>query len=122
MKKVLFNDQMGHRSLSHVNLVAVPSSHIFLRFIGETIPGICRVTLADYSKNGKWSANTWTCELADGVMSAVHSQDWNTGSYFNSQTWPGAIAEFLRLFPDLVGPVVLTRRPQRRSERRPLPN
>ena len=101
---VKFNDKLGHRGLYHKNVLAVVTAGIFVEFAGETIPGVVRVVRSDYSKNGKWSHSTWDCELAEGIVATVHPQDWETGEYFNSATWPLAIAEFLRRFPDLSGP------------------
>lgn len=97
MSKITFDDKRGSRGLRHLNLLAarLPNGQqVVFEFTGKQIPGICQVIKEDYSKNGKFSANYWDCELAEGVIGWSHSQRWETGAWLDSKRWPEAIAEF----------------------------
>lgn len=92
-----FNDKLGSRSLKHLNLLIASDGDkntVIFQFQGKSIPGIVLVVRADFTKNGKWSHNTWTVDPAPGVSCATISQDWETGKWLNSLTWKSAIEEF----------------------------
>ncbi len=92
-----FNDKLGSRSLKHLNLLIArdgDENTVICQFQGKSIPGIVRMVRADFTKNGKWSHNTWTVDPAPGVFCATISQDWETGKWLNSLTWKSAIEEF----------------------------
>ena len=96
MTTITLNDKLGSRSLKHLNLfVALAGNEqVIAKFEGGTLPGLFQVTCADFTKNGKWSHNTWTVEPADGVSLFTIAQDWETSKWLNSQTWTAALAEF----------------------------
>lgn len=98
MTTITLNDKIGSRSLKHLNLfVALAGSEqVIAKFEGGTLPGLFQVIRADFTKNGKWSHNTWTVEPADGVSLFTIAQDWETGKWLNSQTWGAAMAEFIQ--------------------------
>lgn len=92
-----FNDKLGSRSLKHLNLLIArdgDGNTVVCQFQGKSIPGIVKMVSADFTKNGKWSHNTWTVEPADGVQCATISQDWETGKWLNSLAWSQAVDEF----------------------------
>lgn len=92
-----FNDKLGSRSLKHLNLLIASDGDentVICQFQGKSIPGIVKMVRADFTKNGKWSHNTWTVEPADGVQCATISQDWETGKWLNSLAWIQAVDEF----------------------------
>lgn len=92
-----FNDKLGSRSLKHINVLIASDGDentVIFQFQGKSIPGIVKMVRADFTKNGKWSHNTWTVEPADGVQCATISQDWETGKWLNSMAWSQAVDEF----------------------------
>lgn len=95
--KMYFDDKLGHRARNHQNLLAgrLPDGkQVIFQFTGQSVPGVITVIKKDYSKNGKWSYTAWECELADGVIGFVRSQDWETGAWLNACMWQEAILEF----------------------------
>ena len=92
-----FNDKLDSRSLKHINLLIASDGDkntAIFQFQGKSIPGIVLVVRADFTKNGKWSHNTWIVDPAPGVSCATISQDWETGKWLNGLTWKSAIEEF----------------------------
>lgn len=112
MNTVTFNNRLGSRSLTHMNLlIAVVSGQtLIFPFTGETTPGVATVVSTRYEKNGKWSFSEWSVELADGIQSFVWSQDWELGSYVTAGTWTRAIEDVRRIsgIPDLC-PIAIER-------------
>lgn len=91
MKYVSFDDGCGHRDRQHKSFVVSPLGKV-LSFEGKSLPG-CRVLTSLYTKNGKWSHSTWECELAEGFERLIISENWETGAWFNGQTWEAVIKE-----------------------------
>lgn len=92
-----FNDKIDSLGLKHINVLIVSDGDkntVICQFQGKSIPGIVSMVRADFTKNGKWSHNTWTVDPAHGVSCATISQDWETGKWLNSLTWKSAIEEF----------------------------
>lgn len=92
-----FNDKIDSLGLKHINVLIVSDGDkntVICQFQGKSIPGIVSMVRADFTKNGKWSHNTWTVDHAHGVSCATISQDWETGKWLNSLTWKSAIEEF----------------------------
>lgn len=90
---VVFTNGVSSRQRRHKNLVICPGQGI-IEFVGKDISPAVRVLNTDYTKNGGWSHSTWTVELAEGFMPCVYGQDWETGQWFTTQTWEGAVASF----------------------------
>ncbi|NCC41917.1 MAG: hypothetical protein EOM21_21405, partial [Gammaproteobacteria bacterium] len=95
MKVITLNNQLGPRSLSHLNLLLarVGEKDLIVEFRGESIPGVARVVKEDYTENGKWSHSTWQVELAEGIAGFTFSQDWETGRYLE-RTWGATFERF----------------------------
>jgi hypothetical protein len=102
MKTVTCNDRLGSRNISHKNVLAVAGRGLVL-FSGESIAPVARVMRADHKKDGKWSHTTWTVELADDASMFQFSQDWQTGAWFNSADWQGAIADVRLVMGEVAG-------------------
>jgi hypothetical protein len=84
-----FNNKLGHRGRFHQNFICLPDEGLAVEFTGKSLPG-CRVTREDYTKNGKWSHMTWTCDLDERLTPLAFSQDWETGEWFPERTWEAA--------------------------------
>jgi len=103
--KTVFNNRLGSRSLSHLNILvaAVGDQVVIFEFDGASIPGVAQIVSTRSEKNGKWSYTEWTVELADGIQSFVWSQDWETSQYVNAGTWHQAVEDVRKIssIPDL---------------------
>jgi hypothetical protein len=100
--KTTFNDGIGSRGRQHRNFLAARlegGTQIIIEFQGKTIPGVARVRSTQYTKNGKWSHNTWDLELTEGVIAFTVSQSWGTGQWLDAQTWAEAVTEFSQGLP-----------------------
>lgn len=91
--KIELNDKRGNRGRHHINILIAPDGN-FIKFEGESIRPHLRVTRTDYTKMGKWSHNTWTCEVYGNAQVFVFSQDWETGEWFPVSTWDEAVKHF----------------------------
>lgn len=95
MSTMQFDNQLGSRDLSHLNLLlaTVNDQQLLFQFEGKSIPGVCRVVSEEYTKNGKWSHTTWSVELAPGITGFAFSQDWGTGKYL-APSWEATLSRF----------------------------
>lgn len=91
--QVVFKDGVSSRQRRHKNLVLCPGQGI-IEFVGKDISPAVRVLNTDYTKNGGWSHSSFTVELAEGHAPLVFGQDWETGKWFTSHTWAGAVEHF----------------------------
>ena len=90
---VVFTNGVSSRQRRHKNLIICPGQGI-IEFVGKDIPPAVRVLNTDYTKNGGWSHSSFTVELAEGHAPLVFGQDWETGKWFTSHTWAGAVEHF----------------------------
>lgn len=102
---VTFNDRIGSRSLSHMNVLvaSVGDQTVIFPFEGKPVPGVVQIVSTRYEKNGKWSYTEWTAELADGIRSFEWYQNWETSQYLNAGVWSRAVEDVRRFasIPDL---------------------
>jgi hypothetical protein len=108
--QVTFNNRLGSRSLSHLNILVAPVGDqvVIFEFAGQSIPGVAQIISTRSEKNGKWSFTEWTIELADGIQSFVWSQDWETSQYINAGTWSQAVEDIRKISstPNLDAPAI----------------
>lgn len=93
---VEFNDRRGQRGRAHINLIAarLPNGQqVIFEFTGKNVPGVLTVVSKHFTKEGKWSANYWTVELAEGVIGFTHSQCWGSGEWLDSGCWRETVQE-----------------------------
>lgn len=88
-------DGIASRGREHLNLVLIPGERI-QEFQGESIPPAVRVLSTSYTKNGKWSHTTWKIWVDEDCCVLEFSQDWGTGRYFPTETWPESVAHLNR--------------------------
>lgn len=91
-------DELGNRSRSRRNFVADAAGTV-TEFKGGNIPRVLRIDTKSYTKNGKWSHNKWEVTLAPGAEHLEFIQSWETGQWFNAQTWAAAREEAARMLP-----------------------
>ncbi len=74
-----WSDQIGSRGRRGW-LLLVKGEEI-TPFNGSNIPGVVVIRGTDYTKNGKWSHNTYRLELAPGVRAIASRDGWETGRF-----------------------------------------
>ena len=79
MKEITWSDGMGSRG-RRARLWLRDRAGTMHAFGGETIPGVAVVVGSDYTKNGKWSANTYRIALSPGVVEFPFMSGWETGT------------------------------------------
>jgi valyl-tRNA synthetase len=80
----------GHRKM---NVLVAPDRAAIIPFVGETIPGVARITKSQYVKQGKWSHDVWDIELADGWAVFVWWTSNANLQFVAAETWGQAIAD-----------------------------
>ena len=78
MEKYTWND--GIKSRSRRPFLFLRKGGEILPFEGESIPGFCVVTNADYEKAGKWSNTSYSISLGAGVTPIPIREGWGTGT------------------------------------------
>lgn len=79
MKSVQWSDKLGHRSRSAF-LLLIQNNNVYV-FEGESIPSVCVVRGYDYTKNGKWSHNTYRIDVSNDVTVISGHMGWETGRF-----------------------------------------
>lgn len=79
MNEITWSDCLGHRSRQPwLLLIEGDTIH---SFTGKDIPGVVVVKGTDYSKNGKWSHNTFRLLVQNGVRHIAMHSGWETGTF-----------------------------------------
>jgi hypothetical protein len=90
--KIKYNDgRMNCGRYPHLALID-RNGNLF-PFRGESIVGVAVILTNLYDKNGKWSSNTYTIELADGVVSLEHYAPMHQSAFHSCGTWDDVYAE-----------------------------
>lgn len=74
-----WSDGIGSRSRNPF-LLFIRGDEI-IPFGGSDIAGVVVVRGTDYTKNGKWSHNTYRLQLADGIRHIAGMSGWETGRF-----------------------------------------
>ena len=89
------NDRLGHRG-RHSKILIVAAGFGIIEFLGKNIIPAATILRKDYTKNGKWSHNTYQIECPDKVWAIKYCQDFDNGTWLSSLTWEGALVEFCK--------------------------
>jgi hypothetical protein len=93
MTTTTIDNKPGSGGSRKLNLLILGGGTAIIPFAGETIPGIARITKAQYEKCGKWSHTRWDVSLAEGVVHHALWMDWSTDQYVPARTWERALAD-----------------------------
>lgn len=77
--EITWSDGLGNRSRSAF-LFFVKGDEV-IPFNGETIQGVVVIKGSDYTKNGRWSHNSYRLQLAKGIRHIAGRSGWETGRF-----------------------------------------
>ena len=101
-KVMSIDDQLLSRDRRKINIIYAQTEDgedVIFEFKWQSVPGILRINSKKYTKQGKWSHDTWELELSPGVELVTLAQDFWTSKWFTCTTWSDAIARIQKLFP-----------------------
>lgn len=84
--KTIWNDKIGPRDRKPRCVIVTADGRIF-KFVGDSIPGVCRADMIGFEKAGKWSNATYEITHAETTFVVSWMDDWETGRPFPQRTW-----------------------------------
>jgi len=81
MEHITWGDRQGRRGRQAFLLLIAMDKNLVHVFSGKDIPGVVVIENRDYTKDGKWSHNTYELALANHVRPIAGHEGWNTGSF-----------------------------------------
>ena len=88
---VKYNNGMMSRERAAAAVIIIPGRLVY-KWDQKAGPGI-RILKEDYEKNGKWSSTTFSVEIEEDIHFCSIRQDWESGRWFNGNTWQMCISE-----------------------------